>query len=128
MRFARVLSPSGVTVHVFPSKWRLFESHFYTPFGGVINSPLWCTLWAWRKKPGRKDFGLLEYGRLASRTIRSETNYLPRAVVMRYFGEQFSVVKSCAAEYGTALIGRHIAGFLEVPLSELHVRVLICQP
>src|SRR5690606_34998675 len=33
----RVLKPGGVMVHIFPSRWRVFEAHFYTPFGGVFN-------------------------------------------------------------------------------------------
>jgi SAM-dependent methyltransferase len=41
----RVLSPSGIASHIFPSRYRFFESHLKIPFGGVVANPLWFALW-----------------------------------------------------------------------------------
>lgn len=45
--FARVLKPTGFTVHIFPSKWRPLEPHIYVPFGGALQSRAWLSMWAY---------------------------------------------------------------------------------
>jgi SAM-dependent methyltransferase len=123
----RVLKPKGIMLHVFPSRWRLMEAHFYTPFGGVINNRLWCTFWGWIRKPGRKHIPLLEYGTLASATIRNELCYPPRKQLFKDFGQYFTI-ESAVGEYFKILKGRSIPAFMASLVSELHVRVLIARP
>ena len=43
---ARVLKPDGVTLHVFPSRWRPVEPHIHVPFGGAIQARAWLAFWA----------------------------------------------------------------------------------
>jgi len=43
---ARVLRPGGLSVHVFPARWRPIESHMSVPLGGVLQSYLLMRLWA----------------------------------------------------------------------------------
>ena len=43
---ARVLRPGGVSIHCFPSRWRLIEPHMYTPLGGRFSGYWLCALWA----------------------------------------------------------------------------------
>lgn len=43
---ARGLKPDGVTLHVFPSRWRPIETHMFVPFGGAIQARCWISLWA----------------------------------------------------------------------------------
>jgi SAM-dependent methyltransferase len=43
---ARVLRPTGLSIHSFPSRWRLIEPHILTPVGGRINSFPFLYLWA----------------------------------------------------------------------------------
>jgi len=42
----RVLKPGGVTIHIFPSKWRPIEPHIFVPFGGAINFYLYYLFFA----------------------------------------------------------------------------------
>jgi len=42
----RVLRPGGLSVHVFPSRWRPNEPHMYVPFGGRFQSYWAMRLWA----------------------------------------------------------------------------------
>lgn len=42
----RVLRPGGVSMHIFPSKWRPIEPHFFAPLGGVITWEPWLWFWA----------------------------------------------------------------------------------
>jgi SAM-dependent methyltransferase len=43
---ARVLRPDGLSIHCFPSRWRPWKPHMYTPLGGRFNSYWPCLLWA----------------------------------------------------------------------------------
>jgi SAM-dependent methyltransferase len=43
---ARVLRPGGLSVHIFPARWRPVEPHMRVPFGGRIQSYWALRLWA----------------------------------------------------------------------------------
>ena len=42
---SRVLKPGGVSLHMYPSRWKLIEPHIYVPLGGVIQNRWWFYLW-----------------------------------------------------------------------------------
>lgn len=42
----RVLKPGGVSLHEFPSRWRLIEHHMYVPFGGRFQNYPYFLFWA----------------------------------------------------------------------------------
>jgi SAM-dependent methyltransferase len=68
--FARVLAPTGFTVHIFPSKWRPLEPHIYVPFGGALQSRAWLSLWA--HLGIRNEF---QHGRSAEEVVQANRNY-----------------------------------------------------
>ncbi len=43
---ARVLRPGGVSLHVFPARWRPIEPHMHVPLGGRVQSFGAMSLWA----------------------------------------------------------------------------------
>jgi SAM-dependent methyltransferase len=43
---ARVLAPGGVSVHIYPSGWRLIESHIYVPGSSMVQTSWWLAIWA----------------------------------------------------------------------------------
>lgn len=43
---ARVLRPQGLSIHVFPSRWRPVEPHIRVPFGGRFQSFVLMRLWS----------------------------------------------------------------------------------
>jgi SAM-dependent methyltransferase len=43
---ARVVRPNGISIHVFPSRWRPIEPHMHVPFGGRFQSFHVMRLWA----------------------------------------------------------------------------------
>jgi SAM-dependent methyltransferase len=43
---ARVLRPDGISIHVFPSRWRPVEPHMLVPLGGRFQSFSTLRLWA----------------------------------------------------------------------------------
>jgi SAM-dependent methyltransferase len=45
-QIARVLRPDGLSIHVFPARWRPIEPHMFVPLGGRFNSFQILRLWA----------------------------------------------------------------------------------
>jgi SAM-dependent methyltransferase len=45
-QIARVLRPDGISIHVFPSRWRPIEPHILVPLGGRFQSFMLMRLWA----------------------------------------------------------------------------------
>jgi len=43
---ARVLRSDGISIHVFPSRWRPIEPHMFVPLGGRFQSLMIMRLWA----------------------------------------------------------------------------------
>jgi SAM-dependent methyltransferase len=43
---ARVLRPGGLSIHVFPARWRFVEPHMFVPFGGRLQNYWAMRLWA----------------------------------------------------------------------------------
>jgi SAM-dependent methyltransferase len=43
---ARVLRPGGLSIHVFPARWRPIEPHMLVPFGGRFQSFTLMRMWA----------------------------------------------------------------------------------
>jgi SAM-dependent methyltransferase len=43
---ARVLRPRGLSLHVFPSRWRPVEPHMHVPFGGRLQNYWALRVWA----------------------------------------------------------------------------------
>lgn len=68
---SRVLKSDGVSIHKFPSRWAIFESHIYVPFGCRFKNYGWILFWTYlgfRKKSQRK---------LNAKTVTKENyNYL----------------------------------------------------
>jgi SAM-dependent methyltransferase len=87
----RVLKPGGISVHVFPSRWKPIETHAYVPFASRIQSYWWLYLWALAGI--RNEFQQGESARETAtanyRFLHTETNYLTkrqiRDHVLRYF-------------------------------------------
>jgi len=90
---ARVLKPDGLSVHVFPARWKPIETHAFVPFASVWQSYWWLYLWALAGVRNEFQAGCSARAVAATnaRFLREETNYLTqrqlRRVARRYFGE-----------------------------------------
>jgi ubiquinone/menaquinone biosynthesis C-methylase UbiE len=89
----RVLTPGGLSVHVFPSRWKPIETHTYVPFASAIRSHWWLYLWALAgiSNEFQQDSSAKETADANTRFLREETNYLTkrqiRQHVLRHFGQ-----------------------------------------
>ena len=86
-----------LSLHIFPSKWKFFEPHTGTPFGGAINCYLWILFWSLLgiNKRGHKNISRFEIARLDYEYIKINTNYLSGSQIKRFFNESGFMIKYC---------------------------------
>jgi glycosyltransferase involved in cell wall biosynthesis/SAM-dependent methyltransferase len=122
----RVLRPGGVALHIFPSRYRVLESHLKVPFGGCLTGRRWFALWA-RFGVGRAGHGAIPADEVARRNtewVSTRLNYLPKCDIRKACSKHFNTVRFAE---GAALAA---VGHLRLPLlahliSTFHVRVLL---
>ena len=88
---ARVLKPGGLSVHVFPSRWKPIETHAFVPFASVWQSYWWLYLWACAGIRNEFQGGLSapQTAEANARFLRDETNYLTQRQIRRVAGRYF---------------------------------------
>lgn len=87
----RVLKPQGVSLHLFPSRYRLVEGHIKVPMAGVWQSWWWLKLWAALGVRNRRQ-KLLSARETAQRNyefLHAKTNYLDKRSLLREFSRFF---------------------------------------
>jgi SAM-dependent methyltransferase len=98
---SRVLKPDGTCLHVFPSRYKLIESHVFIPFASVIKSYWWIRLWVslgirneWTGSNTIKEISVryLDY-------LRNNTNYLSKKELFTKFSSHFKHVSFCENEF-----------------------------
>lgn len=101
----RVLKPDGVSIHIFPSKWRPIEGHFRAPFGGAIRWWPWLKLWALlgmnnRKLP--KELSRHERALVNWKASRTNYTYYSMRELKFLFGLFFSDIRFVEREFVSA--------------------------
>ena len=88
----RILKPGGVSVHVFPGRWRVIEGHTFVPFASVLKAYWWLYLWALLGIRNEYAAGLSanETARRYSNWLKEHTNYLSRTQIREYVSKYFS--------------------------------------
>jgi SAM-dependent methyltransferase len=94
----RVLRPGGLSLHMFPGRWRIREGHTFVPLASVFRSRWW--LWLWAALGVRNEF---QRGLTASKVadlnrefLTTKTCYLTRRQLRRsapgvIFAERFQI-------------------------------------
>ncbi|AFZ53204.1 class I SAM-dependent methyltransferase [Cyanobacterium aponinum] len=87
----RVLKPNGVCCHIFPSKYKIIESHVYVPFSSIIRNQYYLLLWAFLgiRKSTQKGKKPQEIARENQAYLLSNTNYLSISQVIKEFNSLF---------------------------------------
>ncbi|HZN38721.1 MAG TPA: class I SAM-dependent methyltransferase [Planctomycetota bacterium] len=132
---SRILKPQGVSVHVFPGRWKWKESHVYVPFASVIRSYWWLKLWALCGIRNEHQAGMS-----ASETARKnrdylvhQTHYLSRRRIRRHVTQYFDECRFVEEAYFgiSPRLQRYVNRFpllLDVYRawkSDTHMRVLV---
>jgi ubiquinone/menaquinone biosynthesis C-methylase UbiE len=91
----RVLKPGGLSLHVFPPRWKPIEAHVYVPFAGVLQGPAWLRLWAQLGVRNEFQSGMSaeHVTQLNVEYLRDHTNYLSTSELRRQFERGFRTVR-----------------------------------
>jgi SAM-dependent methyltransferase len=129
----RVLKPDGISVHIFPGRWKIRESHVYVPFSSVLKSYWWLYIWALTGIRNEYQAGFSAKQTALSNQIylNNETNYLSRRQIGKYARRYFTDCRFCEEAY---YFSRHNNLFIRYPLlltlyrswfSDFDMRVLV---
>lgn len=98
---SRVLKPGGSCLHIFPSRYKLIESHIFIPFSSVIKTYWWVSIWVflgirneWQNYKTRKDLTERYFNYL-----NGNTNYLSRRDLNAQFRSHFRKVTFCENKF-----------------------------
>jgi SAM-dependent methyltransferase len=94
---SRVVKNGCSSLHIFPSKWKIFESHTGTPFGGAIKFYIWVLFWALLgfNKRNHKNKSRFEIAKLDYEYITRKTNYLSGSEIKKLFNKFGFSVQYC---------------------------------
>ena len=92
---ARLLKPSGCSVHIFPRRTMLIEPHIYVPLGGVVQHWLWFYVWALAgiRNEYQEHMGARDAADNNMRYCRTGLKYLSRRDLVRVGRQSFSGVR-----------------------------------
>ncbi|MBV9803783.1 MAG: methyltransferase domain-containing protein [Solirubrobacterales bacterium] len=97
---ARVLKPDGVTLHVFPARFRPLEAHVHVPLAGVLQHAWWLKLWARAGVRNRFQRHMASADVVLDNEVylRDQTAYPTRRQVATAFARCFAEVRFCDRE------------------------------
>jgi SAM-dependent methyltransferase len=98
----RVLALDGISLHVFPSKWRPIEPHFKCPFGGAIRWQWYYLLWSilgFKGADYHAGKSAKEQARMNWEFSRTAVNYLTRKEIEYFARQSFANVHFAEKEF-----------------------------
>lgn len=128
----RLLKPGGIAIHIFPTRWRIFEAHTKTPFGGVLRSHSWLKFWHRFNVPARfAHQDAEERANSVAHYLGEETNYPPASIFQGLARRHFKRVQPVEHLLMQAWGGKmqqlsHLPGMSHV-ISALHVKSMLLQ-
>ena len=117
---SRVMKKGSSSLHIFPSKWKFFEPHTGTPFGGAINFYLWILFWALLgvNKRGHKRISRFEIAKLDYKYIKENTNFISGFEIKKLFKKYGFTIRYCNDQSIKLSSNRFISKYASlIPLS-----------
>ncbi|MBT6432226.1 MAG: class I SAM-dependent methyltransferase [Deltaproteobacteria bacterium] len=130
----RILKPTGLSMHVFPSRYRPIEAHIKVPFASIIQKEGWIRFWGKRgyRPSGSEEIPLDKFARDSTEYLNTRTNYLKKSQIKKIARQFFENVDFCEAAYmchtprgGLLRKANRIAPFLPYFYSTFRTRVLL---
>jgi len=131
----RVLKPSGLCLHTFPSRYSLIEPHVQVPLAGLIQCRPWLFMWALLsvRTPSQVGLNANEVSSANYDYLQRSTNYLTKVAIRDNAATYFRDVIFCEASYlkhsPVAFAAKRLGRFLPILgwiYSVLRMRVLLC--
>lgn len=97
----RVLRPGGFSLHIFPSRYRIIETHVHIPFASIIKNYWWLLMWT-SIGARRKDQAEIPRGKIAMQYyeyLQKHTNYLSASEITKHVSKYFGHIKFCEKEF-----------------------------
>jgi ubiquinone/menaquinone biosynthesis C-methylase UbiE len=90
----RILKSGGVSLHYFPSKYGIIESHVYVPFASVLRNIYYLKFWAMLgvKKKSQRGMSVDQVAKDNLSYLDSSTKYLSTKEIKESFSNYFSKV------------------------------------
>ncbi len=100
----RILKVDGISLHVFPSRYRPIESHVFVPFASIIQDLWWLRLWARLgiRKGNQAGMEAEQVAQMNHEYLTSSTNYLTPTQILSHLSAAFDDYGFCekqAAKY-----------------------------
>jgi ubiquinone/menaquinone biosynthesis C-methylase UbiE len=99
MEISRVLKNGGISLNLFPSRYRLIEAHVNAPFASIIKNRYWlylCSLFGfYRKVPIKTLWAVACENEIY---LKTRTNYLPKKIIRKISEKHFKSVEFCEHE------------------------------
>ena len=92
---SRILNDNGCAIHVFPSKFRIFEGHIKVPFSSILSHKIWLYFWAiigFRIRE-QKDLTIYELVQENFNFLNNRTNYMSKKDLKNHFYKAFNYVE-----------------------------------
>lgn len=132
---SRVTNAEGLSLHWFPSRYRPIEPHIFVPLAGVFRKRKYLDVWARLGVRNQFQVGMNHemVATLNEQFLSGETNYLPRAQILRHARKHFAEAEFIEDIYVRHWPGatRHLRGlvrlapFLKVVIGAFHSRVIL---
>lgn len=129
----RVLKPGGISLHFFPSRYKIIESHVHIPFASVLQNYYWLKLWALLGIRTREQRGLSakEAANRNHEYLINQTIYLTKSEITSHCARYFGTIRFCEDIFFKYIQRApvlyklsQVASFLPVLYSTLRTRVL----
>jgi len=127
----RVLKPSGWSLHIFPSRYRIVEPHTRVPFATILQGLSYLRFWALLgiRNEFQRGLGFRETAEKNFNYLKTKTNYLPKTKLRAYLSkvncDAAFVENTLMKCYGGILQYIGVAPFTLVPVSALAFRVTL---
>lgn len=131
----RILKPEGISLHVFPSKWRPIECHTLVPLGGILRGRTYLSLCALLgiRNSYQKHVSARHVASRNFNYLKSCTRYLSRAEINKHAISCFGNIEFVEKHYlkHSPGRGRHVyelaeaLPFLTWLFSAFHMRVIL---
>ena len=130
----RVLKPGGISLHIFPSKWRPIECHTFVPLAGVFQGVVYLSFWALLgiRNSYQKELGFREVTSRNASYLKECSNYLSTSEITEIVVPHFDTVRFAEQFYLKHSFGpsqylyplAKVLPFLSPLFSLFHTRVL----
>jgi ubiquinone/menaquinone biosynthesis C-methylase UbiE len=79
----RVLKPEGFSLHFFPSRYKIIETHLFIPFASTIQNYYWLLFWAYLgvRNEYQKGISARQAAERNYKYLKNNTNYLSKSEI-----------------------------------------------